>query len=81
MNGTTLEVGLEVDARYYLDGRPGFVRSLTDAGFAGFVFDGAAFATNVQRDEVHDWEPCPDSKLDLETARARAAAARLGIKI
>ncbi len=70
MNGTTLELDLEVGARYYFDGRPGELIQLAGTGFANFVFDDASYAINVQSAEVHEWLPCSESRVELQNAAA-----------
>ena len=70
MKGTTLEVDLEVGTRYYLDGRPGELINLASTGFANFVYDDKNYATNIQRDDVHEWLPCLETRVELQSAEA-----------
>lgn len=69
--------------RWYVDGRPGTVNSTPyPSGYFTFHYDGAGFATNMNVESVGiGWERCEESAKDLQTARARIAAAKLGIKI
>ena len=77
MTTTTLEADLTVGDRYYLDGRPGQLINLAATGFANFAFDDEAFATNVQRDELHDWRPCLHSRVELQNATAQETLDRM----
>ena len=69
--------------RWYVDGRAGTINSAPyPSGYFTFHYDGAGFATNMNVESVGiGWERCEESAVDLQTARARRAAAKLGITI
>ncbi len=69
--------------RWYIDGRPATINSAPyPTGYFTVHYDGAGFATSMDvADMGADWERCEESAIDLQTARARRAAKRLGIEI
>jgi hypothetical protein len=69
--------------RWYVDGKPGTVYiDPYPTGYFTFHYDGAGFGTNMNANDLADnWERCEESAKDLQTARAREALAKLGIKI
>ena len=69
--------------RWYVEGRAGTVNSEPyPTGYFTFHYDGNGFANNMNANDLGaDWERCEESAIELSTARARKALAKLGITI
>ena len=69
--------------RWYVEGRAGTVNSEPyPTGYFTFHYDGNGFATNMNANDLGaDWERCEESAVDLQKARARATAKRMGFKL
>ncbi len=67
--------------RYFIDGRPATVLHISPTGFITVVYDDSNFKSFIQRDDVHDWQPCDQSAIEITDERVQARAAELGIKI
>ena len=69
--------------RWYVNGSAGTVNSNpAPTGYFTFHFDGDGFASNMNVNALsHGWERCEESAVDLQKARARATAKRMGFNL
>ena len=67
--------------RYYINGRPAEVLNISPNGFITVVFDDSQFKDFIQVGDPRDWQPCDETKVELQHAAAVETAARMGLKI
>ena len=69
-----------MNPRYYIDGSPAEVLSVAPNGFITVIYDEANFKDYIQVGEAHDWQPCDESKVELQDETAKAILAKMGLK-
>lgn len=69
------------DSRWFLNGKPGFMRcDVKGTGYFEFVFDDKSFADSFNINDNLTWEPCPQSRYEMQQERARKVLDDMGIK-